>query len=269
VTTGDASTSGSAGPAAFEIYPAVDIRGGRIVRLRQGDFAREEVYGDDVVGVARAFRAAGARWLHVVDLDGARSGERAVGGGVLRDLVTAMRPPDEEPTRIQTGGGLRDVDQIAIVLEAGAERAVVGTAALREPAFARRAVEQFGAERIAVALDVRGDHAIGEGWVSGAAGFPVIQLLADLDAAGVATLIVTAIDRDGLLDGPDLALLETLVDATSAQVIASGGVASLGDLDAIRAIGCAGAIVGRALYDGAIDLSEAIEHVSRGLPTGG
>ncbi len=253
----------------FQLYPAIDVRGGRVVRLRQGDFAREQVYGDDPVEVARGFRAAGARWVHVVDLDGARSGERAIGDRQLRDLVAEMRQADGGRTNIQTGGGLRSVEDIAAVLDAGVARAILGTAALRDQAFVRGAIARFGAERIAVALDVRNDTAVGEGWVGGATAVPIAELLRDLGAAGVATLVVTSIDRDGLLDGPDLGLLESVVGRTSAGVIASGGVASLGDLDAIRAIGCAGAIVGRALYDGAIDLAEAIEHVSRGLPTGG
>ncbi|HEV7809799.1 MAG TPA: 1-(5-phosphoribosyl)-5-[(5-phosphoribosylamino)methylideneamino] imidazole-4-carboxamide isomerase [Candidatus Limnocylindrales bacterium] len=268
MAAGDASTEGTAGIGSFELYPAIDIRGGRVVRLQQGDFSREQVHGDDVVEVARRFRAVGARWLHVVDLDGARSGERVVSANLLRDLVTAMREPGGAPTRIQTGGGLRADEQIAAVLDAGAARVVLGTAALRDTSFAGRAVDRFGAERIAVALDVRDGVAVGEGWVTGAQGVPVPRLVADLEAAGVATLVVTGISRDGVLAGPDVALLESVV-ATSAQVIASGGIASLGDLDAIRAIGCAGAIVGRALYEGAIDLAEAIEHVNRGLPTGG
>jgi phosphoribosylformimino-5-aminoimidazole carboxamide ribotide isomerase len=254
---------------SFDLYPAIDVRGGRVVRLQQGDFAREQVYGDDVIQVAQVFRASGARWIHVVDLDAARSGHRALSTDLLRGLVATVQEGDGPRTRVQTGGGLRDLDQVAKVLAAGVERAVLGTAAIQDSGFAVAALERFGPDRIAVAVDIRDDQAVGEGWVTGAAVVPVPRLLADLEAAGVGSVIVTAIDRDGLLDGPDLALLESLVAATRTPVIASGGISSLGDLDAIRAIGCAGAIVGRALYEGTIDLAEALDHVSRGLPAGG
>lgn len=263
------TSSGSADDAAgFDLLAAIDVRAGRVVRLQQGDFERERVYGDDVLATARAFRRAGAGWLHLVDLDGARDGVRRIDPPVLRALAAEVAT-DVGPLRVEIGGGLRSLDDVADVLDAGCARAVLGTSAIGDAAFVPAAIARFGAERIVVALDVRGGEAVGEGWRDGAAGVGLGQVLPRLSAVGVTTLVVTAIDRDGLLDGPDLALLESIAGATDARVIASGGIRSLGDLDAVRAIGCAGAIVGRALYEGTIDLATAIEHVTRGLPAGG
>jgi len=246
-------------PSTFEIYPAIDLRAGRVVRLRQGDFARERVYDDDPAAVARRFGEAGAAWIHVVDLDGAKDGERrqlAAVDAIVRAIdsvgITGRRP------RLQVAGGLRTPDAVDAALSAGADRVVIGTAALRDPGFVAAAIERHGADRIAVALDVRGGVAVGDGWVAGSQGLAVEPAIAALSDAGVRTLAVTAIDRDGLLAGPDLDLLGRVRAASGADILASGGVASIDDLLAIRRIGCRGAIVGRAIYDGRIDLAEAI-----------
>jgi phosphoribosylformimino-5-aminoimidazole carboxamide ribotide isomerase len=240
-------------PSGFQILPAIDLRGGRVVRLSEGDFGRETVYGTDPAEVARGFAGAGARWIHVVDLDGARDGTRrqtetiagivaAAGGGVACEVA----------------GGLRDEDAVRAALDAGAARAVVGTAALRDPDLVERLVARFGADRIAIALDVRDGIAVGQGWVPGAAGVAVEAALATLSDRGARTFVVTAIERDGLLTGPNLGLLGRMVELGRGDVIASAGVSSLADIAAVRALGCGGAIIGRAIYEGRLDVAEAV-----------
>jgi phosphoribosylformimino-5-aminoimidazole carboxamide ribotide isomerase len=257
------------GASTFEIYPAVDLRAGRVVRLSQGDFGRERVYADDPVQVVLGFGQAGARWIHVVDLDGAVAGGRRQ-SGLIAAMVGASGPTGTERgetgetrangggVRMQVAGGLRDSGAIGEALAAGAARVVVGTAAITDPDLVGRAVIEHGTDRIAVALDVRNGLAVGQGWVPGASATPFGPAIERLTGLGVETFVVTAIERDGLLGGPDLALLEQAVALTNASIIASGGIASLADLEAVRAIGCRGAIVGRAIYDGRIDLAEAI-----------
>lgn len=238
----------------FDILPAIDLRGGRVVRLEQGDFERETSYSDDPQVVARSFADAGAHWLHVVDLDGARSGEQAQ-AGLIKALVDAVRGR----VAVEVAGGLRTEESVAAVLAAGAVRAVVGTAALQDPAVAGRLVATHGPDRIAVALDVRDGRAVGEGWRAGAGGIAAEHALVALADLGVTTFEATAIDRDGMLVGLDRELLRRLVGLGRGAVIASGGVASLEDIEAARTIGCAGAIVGRALYEGRLDLGRAIQ----------
>jgi phosphoribosylformimino-5-aminoimidazole carboxamide ribotide isomerase len=246
--------------ATFDLLPAIDLRGGRVVRLQQGDFARETTYSDDPVAVASAFVDGGARWLHVVDLDGARGGAPVHGDVILRIISTVG-----ERASVEVAGGLRTADAVADVLEARAARAVIGTAALQDRPFVADLVARHGPERIAVSIDVRAGVAVGEGWVDRAAGIPVRSAIDGLADAGVRWFEVTAIDRDGTLRGPDLELLEILAADRRVNVIASGGIASLEDLRAVREIGCAGAIVGRALYDGSLNLSDVLA-VSSGGP---
>ncbi|HSS37122.1 MAG TPA: 1-(5-phosphoribosyl)-5-[(5-phosphoribosylamino)methylideneamino] imidazole-4-carboxamide isomerase [Patescibacteria group bacterium] len=237
----------------FELLPALDLRGGRVVRLVQGDFARETVYGDDPNAVVDAFARAGAGWVHVVDLDGARAGvpvQTATVGEIIRAADGRLR--------VEVGGGLRDRPSVARVLELGAARVVVGTAALADPAFVGSLVTVHGPDRIAVALDVRDGAAVGHGWRAGAPGTPIVEAVSRMTDAGVETLIVTAIERDGRLEGPDLDLLEGLARAGRGRVIASGGISSTEDVLAARSVGCAGAIVGRAMYEGRIDLAATL-----------
>jgi phosphoribosylformimino-5-aminoimidazole carboxamide ribotide isomerase len=248
---------------AFLILPAIDLLGGHVVRLRQGDFAREQVYADDPAIVAGEFAAAGAGWIHVVDLDGARAGERRQSSAVARIVAEVA----SAGVRVQVAGGVRTLDDIAGVLTAGADRVVLGTAALRDNELAQAAIDRHGPERIAVALDVREGMAVGDGWVPGAVGVPVADAQERLERAGVATFIVTAIERDGLLGGPDLALLASIVRSTAGTVIASGGIRSVPDLEATRAVGCRAAIVGRAIYDGSLDLAAAIAAMGSSSPT--
>lgn len=244
--------------SGFEILPAIDLRGGRVVRLRQGDFARETQYSDDPSEVARRFADLGAVWLHVVDLDAARTGLPS-NRGAIAAIVAAVG----DRSRVEVAGGLRDETAVAAVVGAGAARAVVGTAALGEPAFAGRLVATHGADRIAAAIDVRDGIAIGHGWSIESSGHDIAEALERLAAVGVTTFEVTAIDRDGMLEGPNFALYERLVALGCGSVIASGGIASLDDLRGLRALGCTGAIVGRAIYEGRLDLVEALALADR------
>lgn len=237
----------------FEVLPAIDLRGGRVVRLEQGDFERETAFADDPVAVATAFADAGARWLHVVDLDGARTGESTHGqaiGRIVAQVGTRLS--------VEVAGGLRTEEAVATALDSGARRVVIGTAALREPAIAGRLVARHGPQHVAVALDVRGGRAIGHGWATTDGGLPLADALTALADQGVTTFEVTAIARDGLLGGPDLELYTELVAMERGDVIASAGIASVEHLRALRAIGCSGAIVGRALYDGRLSVEAAL-----------
>lgn len=239
------------------MMPAIDLRGGRVVRLAEGDFARETAYPGDPVETAREFAAAGATWIHVVDLDGAREGS-PVHGALMAQMARAVG----ESLRLEFAGGLRTSAAVAAALAAGAARVAIGTAALVDPAFAARLVGAHGSARIAVAIDVRDGLALGEGWRPGAAGMPPEDALRTLADVGIVTFEATSIARDGLLNGPDLDLLERLVELDRGEVIASGGIRSEEDLAAVRSIGCRGAIVGRALYEGSLELASALRRHS-------
>jgi phosphoribosylformimino-5-aminoimidazole carboxamide ribotide isomerase len=242
--------------SAFEILPAIDLRDGRVVRLRQGDFAQETAYSDDPVDVTRRFVADGARWLHVVDLDAARTGVHSNGPAVAA-IIEAVG----DRVRVEVAGGIRDASAANAALAAGAARIVVGTAALRDPAFAGRLVATHGAERIAAAIDVRNGQAMGEGWSAAGPGRDAVEAIEHLADVGVATFEVTAIERDGLLGGPDLPLYERLVALGRGSIIASGGISALDHLRTVLAVGCSGAIVGRAMYEGKLQLAEALKSV--------
>ena len=235
----------------FELLPAIDLVGGHVVRLRQGDFAQATVYGLDPVAVAVAFAAAGATWLHVVDLDGARQGSP-----VQLEVVRRIAEAVAGRAKVELGGGLRKADDVARAIDAGVARTAVGTAALRDPAFAAEVVRLHGADRVAVSIDIRDGLALGEGWRTGSAGLPAADAVRMLAAVGVHTFEVTAIDRDGTLGGPDLTVLDKLVSLRLGRIIASGGIASADDVVAARAVGCAGAIVGKALYEGRVTIAE-------------
>ncbi len=239
--------------SAFDILPAIDLRGGRVVRLEQGDFARETTFSDDPVAVARSFTDAGARWLHVVDLDGARNGMPA-----HADVIQAIVAAVGERVAVEVAGGLRTAASVAAVLATGASRAVVGTAALLDPPFVARLVATHGTDRVVVAIDVRDGQAMGHGWAADSAGVDAVHAIEVLVDAGITTIEVTAIDRDGLLGGPDLALYERLVGLGQGSIIASAGIATIGHIAAVRALGCSGAIIGRALYDGRLPLADAL-----------
>ena len=238
----------------FEILPAIDLRGGRVVRLQAGDFERETAFGDDPAATATRFADDGARWIHVVDLDAARTGHPA-----HSDAIGSILAAVGERLSVEIAGGLRTADAVATALRAGATRAVVGTAAIRDPAFVGRLVATHGPARIAVAIDVREGRAVGDAWSTGDQGVDAADTILRLADVGVDTFEVTAIDRDGLLSGPDLDLYERLVRLDRGAIIGSGGVATVEDIVALRAAGCSGAIIGRALYEGRISLADALE----------
>lgn len=233
----------------MDLYPAIDIRGGRCVRLLQGDYDRETVYGDDPVAVAKGYEAAGAPWVHVVDLDAARSGRPE-----NRDMVAAIAAAVGVP--VQSGGGVRDNAAAEALLTAGVRRVVIGTAALRDPQFVRRLAAAWPG-RIAVGIDGRGGEAAVQGWTEGS-GVSVLDAVAQFEDAGVAAVVVTDIGRDGTLTGPDVDGLTTVLERTAVDVIASGGVGSLDDLRALAELPLAGVIVGKALYEGVFTVEEAI-----------
>jgi phosphoribosylformimino-5-aminoimidazole carboxamide ribotide isomerase len=242
-----------------ELFPAIDVRAGRCVRLRRGDYATETVYDDDPVAVATSFVAAGARWVHVVDLDAARSGspDNCAVVAAVAAAVTAGGG------RVQAGGGVRDEASAVALWDAGVTRVVLGTAAVESPELvARLAGARPGA--VAVGLDTRGGELAIHGWESGT-GVPALGVVARFAEAGVAAFVVTDIARDGMLAGPDLDGLAALLDATEVDVVASGGVASVADLDALcrlrgRPSGrrLAGAVVGRAIYEGRMTVAEGV-----------
>jgi phosphoribosylformimino-5-aminoimidazole carboxamide ribotide isomerase len=236
---------------SFTVFAAVDISEGRCVRLLRGRFGSETVYSDDPVDVALGWCRAGARWLHVVDLDGARTGTPANRHLVLKTASAATCP-------VQAGGGLRDIDDVESALAAGARRVVLGTVALEDPAALEFVCSRHG-PRIAVSLDARGGELATHGWTVGT-GVGVLDAVAQFEAAGASLFIYTDVSRDGTMSGPDLAGVERLARATELPVVASGGISSLADLRAVarlHGMGVRGAIVGRALYDGAFTIAEA------------
>ena len=233
------------------LYPAIDLKGGQCVRLLRGEMDAATVYNDDPAAQARAFRDAGCAWVHVVDLDGAFAG-RPVNADAVRAILAAV------DVQMQLGGGIRDRAGIEAWLEAGVARVVLGTVALRDPALVIAACRAHPG-RIAVGIDARGGKVAVEGWAE-TAEITAEELALKFEDAGVAALVFTDIDRDGALQGPNLAATAALARRLSTPVIASGGVASLDDLKAIAGLagdGVAGAIVGRALYDGRVDAAEA------------
>jgi phosphoribosyl isomerase A len=229
------------------VIHAIDLRGGRAVRLVQGDPDAETTYAADPVEVAVRFQKEGARRLHVVDLDA------ALGEGNNRERVEAICRAVQVP--VQVGGGIRSNDDIAALLAAGAKRVILGTAAAADPGFVRRAVEEH-AEAIVVAVDVRGGHVMVRGWQE--EGPAVDDALPALDQAGAPRYLVTSIARDGTLQGPDTKLYEHLLKLTDAPLIASGGVRDADDVWALRDLGCEAVVTGKALYEKTLKLAQVI-----------
>lgn len=245
--------------SGFILFPAIDLRRGRCVRLEQGAAERETVYESDPLATAARFADAGARWVHVVDLDAA-FGEGS-NRGRIREIAEAGM------IRVQTGGGLRSIEDLEEVLEHGAARAVIGTAAIENPELVSRAVERWGAERIAVGLDARGRKPAVRGWRE-EIDADIFSLGQSLVERGVRTFIYTDIDRDGMLGGPNVQGSAELARHTGADVIVSGGIGSLNDVVAIHAAaddepGIVGAILGKSLYEGRVSLPQALERIRR------
>lgn len=234
------------------LYPAIDIRGGKAVRLVEGDFDRETAFDADPVDAARRWATAGAEWIHIVDLDGARSGS-----GANRDAIARIR--DTVTCRIQLGGGIRSLETIAGLLDSGIDRVILGSIAVTDPQVVIDAVARHG-DRIAVGLDARDGKLATSGWETqtDADAFETARVMGD---AGVEHIVFTDIRRDGTLTGPNVEALRRMVASTTAGVIASGGIGSADDVLGLRDTGVSGVIIGRALYDGRIDLAQLLKEL--------
>ncbi len=232
------------------LYPAIDLKDGACVRLLRGDMDKATVFGTDPAAQARAFVAAGCDWLHLVDLNGAFAGQ-PVNAAAVEAILAAV------PVPCQLGGGIRDMATIEDWLAKGLARVILGTVAVENPALVRQAARAFPG-RVAVGIDARKGRVATKGWAT-ETDITATDLARAFEDAGVAAIIYTDIDRDGAMQGPNIAATEALARAVSIPVIASGGVSSLADLMALKATGAiAGAISGRALYDGALDLGAAL-----------
>lgn len=231
------------------LLPAIDVIDGRAVMLKKGVAGSESEYGDPLE-IAEAFERVGAEWIHLVDLDAAfRRGENRQ---LLRDLVAAT------PLKVEVSGGIRDSQSLEAALEMGATRAIIGTAALENPQWTREVVAQYG-DQVAIGLDARGDTLAARGWTRD--GGNLWDVLEQLNEAGTARYVVTDVNKDGMLAGPNLELLRQVCAQTDAPVIASGGVSTLDDIRALKnmvPLGVEGAIIGKALYEGAFTLEEAL-----------
>ena len=238
------------------IYPAIDLRGGRVVRLTEGQFDQEKSYGDDPLAVAQGFKAAGATWLHVVDLDGAKDPAK-------RQTPLVEKIARDSGLRVQTGGGIRDEAQVSALLAAGVQRVIIGSLAVRQPALVRGWLNSFGPEKILLSPDVRLDatgipRIAAAGWQE-TTGVALDDFLTGYVAVGLKHILCTDISRDGKLTGPNSALYAQLVKKfPSIEIQASGGVSSLDDLRTLQGTGAAGAIIGRALYEKKFTLQEAL-----------
>jgi len=238
----------------MEILPAIDLRDGQVVRLAQGDYDRQTTYAADPAAVAHGFVEAGARWIHVVDLDAARSGTRA-----NADAIAAVVTAAGDAAAVELGGGIRDDDAVQAALSLGVARVVIGSAALKDRAwFQRLTAREDLAGKVVLGLDARRRRLAVHGWADQTE-VTVAEIAAWARSLPLAAIIYTDIDRDGMLSGPDLATTAELIDTTDLPVIASGGIRSIADVAECRKVGCAGAIVGRAWYEGQFDLPAACE----------
>lgn len=235
------------------LFPAIDLKDGQCVRLYKGDMARATVFSNDPAGQAHAFQSAGAEWLHVVDLNGAFAG-KAVNAAAVHQIMEATT------LRVQLGGGIRTIQEIAAWLDAGISRVVLGTVALKNPALVELACREFP-DQVAVGIDAKGGRVAVQGW-SEVSSMKAEDLALRFEDVGVAVIIYTNIDRDGAMEGPDIESTRALAEKISTPVIASGGVSGMEDLFALKSIetsGVIGVIAGRAIYDGKVDVKEAIK----------
>ena len=249
---------------SFTIYPAIDLRRGRVVRLQEGDPARQTTYGDDPARVAEKWLEAGAQWLHVVNLDGAFDENDTVNRAALHAILDVAK---RFGARVQFGGGLRSLDMVRRALSLGVSRVVLGTIAIEQLQLVTAAMEELGAEKIAVGIDARDGYVRVRGWQSNSE-ILATELAHRMHASGVRTIVFTDISRDGIGSGLNIPATRALAEATGLDLIASGGVHTLDDLIAAREAHLAGVIIGRALYEGTIDLKEALESKVLSSPKG-
>lgn len=238
----------------FIIYPAIDMRGGKCVRLVQGDYNQETVYGDSPFAMAKSFVEDGASWIHMVDLDGAKAKER-----VNHEHV--VRVAQQLDVKVQIGGGIRTADDVAYYLDRGVDRVILGSVAVNDPEFTKEMLAKYGGERVAIGLDARDGYVATEGWLE-TSEVKAVDLGKEMARFGAEVFIFTDISRDGMLTGPNIEACANLAEATCKQVIASGGVSKLDDLTELRKYvsrGVTGAIVGKALYTKQFTLKEALK----------
>ncbi|HRQ21943.1 MAG TPA: 1-(5-phosphoribosyl)-5-[(5-phosphoribosylamino)methylideneamino]imidazole-4-carboxamide isomerase [Anaerolineales bacterium] len=235
----------------FTIYPAIDLRGGKVVRLKEGDPARMTSYSDDPAEMAKRWIDAGSTWLHVVNLDGA-FGESDNANRATLEAILKLG------ARVQFGGGMRSLEAIEAALSLGVSRVILGTIAIEQPDIVRDALMKFGAERIAVGIDARNGLARTRGWKDNS-GVPALDLALQMRDFGLGTVIFTDVSRDGLGSGLNIPATRELSEKSGLDVIASGGVYTIEDVKAAKDAGLAGCIIGRALYDGTVDLNEALQ----------
>ncbi len=236
----------------MELYPAIDLYNKCAVRLKRGDYDQMTVYSNDPLSVAASFKSAGAKWLHTVDLEGARDG-----GTPNCDIVESLAR--NSGLRVEIGGGIRDMQTVEKYINAGVSRVILGTAALTDPAFLRTAVEKHG-DKIAVGVDIKDGFVAIRGWLD-VSERECFDFCRELESIGVATVICTDISRDGMMGGTNLELYRDLSREFKMEFIASGGVSTIDDIKALNAMGMSGAILGRALYEKTLDLAEALEAV--------
>jgi phosphoribosylformimino-5-aminoimidazole carboxamide ribotide isomerase len=235
----------------FTLYPAIDIRGGKCVRLIQGDYNQETVYNDSPLEAALAWAEQGGKWIHLVDLDGAKAGE-PVNHQLIGNIARSVKAP------VQTGGGLRTVENVERLLELGVSRVIIGTAAIEDRPFVEEVLRRFG-EQVAIGIDARNGYVATRGWLE-TSEVKAEDLAVQLAELGAKTFIFTDISRDGMMQGPNVEAIVRLAQVSGQSVIASGGVSRYEDLEALAAHadkGVAGAIIGKALYTGSIELAEA------------
>lgn len=231
------------------IYPAIDIKDGKCVRLKQGDYKQETIYNDCPVDVAKMWEQQGATYLHIVDLDGAKTGE-SINQAIIDDIVKEMHIP------IQVGGGIRSLQTVADYIYSGVDRIIIGTGAIRDQYFLRQAVKTYG-DKIAVSIDARNGYVATDGWTETST-IKATDLLKQLESIGVTTIVYTDIFKDGMLEGPNLEELQMVNASTTIEVIASGGISNVQDVQNVKALNVHGAIIGKALYDGTLSLEKIL-----------
>ena len=238
----------------MQIYPAIDLKNGQCVRLKQGRFDDVTSYGDDPVQRAKIWEQAGATYIHVVDLDGARTGN-SYNKEAIKKIASSVYVP------VQTGGGIRSMRDIEQRIDAGVSRVIIGTAAVNNPELVKEAVKIYG-DKIAVGIDASKGMVATDGWEK-ISDVPAIELCKKMAEIGVKTVVYTDISKDGMMSGPNIESTKELVEQSGINIIASGGVSTMSDLEGVASIGAQGVIIGKALYQGALDLKEVIERFEK------
>ncbi len=238
----------------MQIYPAIDLKNGQCVRLKQGRFDDVTSYGDDPVQRAKIWEQAGATYIHVVDLDGARTGN-SYNLEAIKKIVSAVNVP------VQTGGGIRSMRDIEQRIDAGVSRVIIGTAAVNNPELVKEAVRVYG-DKIAVGIDASKGMVATDGWEK-ISDVPAVALCKKMAEIGVKTVVYTDISKDGMMSGPNIESTKELVEQSGINIIASGGVSTMSDLESVESINAQGVIIGKALYQGALDLKEVIERFEK------